>query len=140
MHPLVFASILLISDLALNFTSSRILKFLGIDLLFFSSWLSGIKYGILDGFIISLALLLGHSIVHINKNKFILFSLPAQFSAVILGYFLGESGFLKSLLVYQLINTGLMVVLGGIGPLFLIFLLTNTAFNIILYKIWVLVF
>jgi hypothetical protein len=136
MNILVFTLIFLVLDLVMNLLSLKVTKLLGIDFLFFASWLAGINYGIFPGIIVSLLLLAEHTILHLNKSKYIGFSLPSQLSAVLLGYFLGQGGFIISLIIYQVINTLLMVFIGGFGIFFFIFLVVNTIFNLFVHFIW----
>jgi len=140
MEIFIFASIFLGLDILFNILSSRVFKFLGIDLLFFASWITGINYGIKEGLFLSFILVLEHSILHLNKSRLIVLSIPSQISAVLLGYFLGPTHFLTSLLIYQLINTLIMLLVGGFGPFFVLFLISNTLFNILTQKIWIQIF
>ncbi len=136
MHILLFILMFLVLDVLVNFLSLKLLKILGIDFLFFASWLAGINYGIGAGIVVSLILLAEHTLIHFRKSKYIALSFPAQIGAVLLGYYLGTSGFFVSLGAYQVINTGLMLIIGGLGPFFLNFLVINTVFNVVLYRVW----
>jgi hypothetical protein len=126
----------LVLDVVINLLSVKLLKFLGIDFLFFASWLAGVNYGLGSGIVVSLVLLAEHTFIHFRKSKYIALSFPAQFAAVLLGNFLGTGGFFISLAVYQVINTLLMLVIGGMGAFFLTFLTINSIFNVLLYRIW----
>ena len=137
MHIVIFVLMFLALDTVINLISKKTLKLLGIDFLFFASWLAGINYGIIPGIIVSLILLGEHTLLHAGKSRFIVFSFPAQMAAVILGYVLGIGGFWLSLVVYQILNSILMLIIGGLGPFFVIFLVVNSLFNIVLYRIWV---
>ncbi|MBD3155722.1 MAG: hypothetical protein GF368_03635 [Candidatus Aenigmarchaeota archaeon] len=136
MHVLIFTVVFLVLDVLINLISLRTFKLLGIDFLFFASWLAGINYGIGPGIVVSLVLLAEHTFIHFRKSKYIALSFPAQIISVVSGYFLGVNGFFISLGIYQVINSGLMLIVGGLGPFFLNFLVINSAFNVILYRIW----
>ncbi|PIU23157.1 MAG: hypothetical protein COT13_04540 [Chloroflexi bacterium CG08_land_8_20_14_0_20_45_12] len=136
MQILLFTLIFLLLDVAMNLISLKVTKLLGMDFLFFASWLAGMNYEVSQGIVVSLVLIAEHSMLHMRKSKFIGFSLPAQIGAVLLGHFLGAGWFFGSLIIYQVINTGLMSIIGGIGLRFGIFLVVNTLFNILVYNIW----
>ncbi|MBL7170123.1 MAG: hypothetical protein ISS48_03825 [Candidatus Aenigmarchaeota archaeon] len=139
MHVIIFTLIFLALDAVMNVLSAKLLKFLGIDFLFFASWLAGINYGIGPGIVVSLILLGEHALLHMTKSRFIAFSFPAQIGAVLLGHFLGMSGFFISLVVYQVVNTVLMLIIGGLGPFFVTFIVVNSVFNVVLHRIWLMV-
>ena len=136
MNIAVFILIFLGLDTIMNILSKKVIKLLGIDFLFFASWLAGITYGIAPGIVISVILLAEHTFLHMTKSRFIAFSFPAQFVAVILGHVLGTGGFVVSLVVYQAINSVLMLIIGGLGPFFVIFLVVNSVFNVVVYRVW----
>ncbi|NCO97393.1 MAG: hypothetical protein GW780_05105 [Candidatus Aenigmarchaeota archaeon] len=135
MHFIIFMLLFLGLDIALNLLTKKLIKFLGIDFLFLASWLAGINYGIIPGIVVATVLLAEHSLLHPSKSQFILFSFPAQLIAVLLGYFLGMNGFGISLVAYQIVNTGIMFATGGFGPLFVAFLVVNSLFNVIVYRV-----
>jgi len=134
MNIIFYIAIFLSLDIMLNLLSNKVFKILGLDFLFLASWLAGINYGIGPGIIVSVILLVEHSLLHPSKSQFILFSFPAQIGAVLLGKFLGMSGFFISLVVYQIINSSLMLITGGFGMFFVAFLVINTIFNVIMFK------
>ncbi len=125
----------LVFDVVLNLVTGKLLKFLGIDFLFLASWLAGINYGIGSGIIVSIILLVEHALLHPSKTNFILFSFPSQIGAAVLGHILGMSGFWISLVVYQVINSALMLITGGFGMLFVVFVVVNSVFNVIAYRV-----
>jgi len=122
-------------DVILRFVSRKTIRFSGLDALFFASWLAGINYGIPQGIIVAVFLVVAHAFLRPSKAHYILFSIPAQISAVVLGNIFGISKFTLSLVVYQIINTGLMFATGGFGMHFIIFLVLNVSFNFLLHKI-----
>lgn len=136
MHFVIFLLIFLSLDVALNILSKKTFKMLGIDFLFFSAWLGGWNYGILKGMIVGLVLLIEHGLFYPSRIQYILISFPSQMIASILGYFLGIPSFYTSLVAYQLLNTFIMAIFGGFGPNFAVFVLLNSLFNILTYRVF----
>jgi len=134
MNIIIYTLLFFGFDVILRFISKKTIKFSGLDVLFFASWLAGINYGISQGVIVAVVLVIGHAFLRPSKAQYILFSIPAQISAVVFGYFFGMSKFILSLVVYQIINTGLMFATGGFGMHFIIFIVLNTSFNFLLHK------
>ena len=137
MNVLIFVLVLFALDVLLNFFTRSFVKMLGMDLLFIGSWFAGVEYGVGPGILISILLLIEHTLFFMGKGRFIILSLPVQILAVFLGHFLGMNYFLLSLVVYQLGNVLTMFLIKAIGPRFAIFLFFNTIFNLVLFKILV---
>ena len=135
MNIILYTLIFFGLDIILRFVSRKTIRFSGLDVLFFASWLAGINYGISQGVIVAVVLVVGHAFLRPSKAQYILFSIPAQISAVALGYFFGMSKFTLSLVVYQIINTGLMFATGGFGMRFIIFLVVNSSVNIVVHNV-----
>ena len=135
MNIILYTLFFLVLDSVLRKITLKTIKFSGLDFLFFASWMTGINYGISQGVIVSFILLIWHAFLRPSKAQYIMFSLPAQISAVALGYFFGLENFAISLIVYQFLNFVLILITGGFGMHFIIFLALNTFFNLILHNI-----
>lgn len=134
MSILMFLLIFLALDVLINIFTKNFVKMLGMDFLFLGSWIAGMEFGIVPGVLISLILLVEHSLFFIGKSRFILLSFPVQILAVFLGFYLGTDFFLLSLVLYQLGNFLIMYIMKAIGPKFVIFLFFNSVFSLVLFK------
>ena len=88
---------------------------------------------------VSLILLIEHSLFFLGKSRFILLSFPVQIMAVFLGYYLGVNYFLVSLVVYQLGNLLIMALIKAVGPRFVVFLFFNSVFSLVLFRIFLII-
>lgn len=130
----------IILNFILDLFSDKFLGIDGTDFLFFAPWLAGIRFGIFEGVILAVALLVIHSFMHMKISRFILLSFPTQLLAIIFGYFFGISGFWITLVVYYLASTIITALLGGLGEGYFMFILANSITNIIAFFAYLLLF
>lgn len=130
---LIFSLVFIVGNYVLDLFSKKFLHIDGTDFLFFAPWLAGIKFGVYEGIILSVVILVLHAFMHMRIAKFIILSFPTQIMAALMGYFFGIEGFWVTLVVYYVASTTITGLLGGVGGMYFMFLLTNSITNIIAF-------
>lgn len=128
-----FVGVLLLIDTVLNFAIYKTTKVRGVDLIFFAAWAGGMNYGVLLGLVASIIIMAERVILNPQMGM-IVFSIPIQFAAALLGSLLGPGGFLLTLVIYQAANLTLALLSQVFGGRFILFLVANTIFNIVVYN------
>ena len=122
------------SLLGLIFWRMPSLHGLGIDFLFFAPWATAIIFGFFQGIVLAIVLLVLHAIFNYRIAQYIFASLPAQALVVVLGSLLGASGFWIALVAYYVLNTAIVFMIAPPTPVFFLFLVVNSVFNILLFS------
>jgi len=104
----------------------------GIDFLFFAPWLAASLYGMYEGIILALILVVVHALFNLHLAVYELASFPAQLVAVFLGNTMGLVSFWISLIAFLAVSSVIVILLRGFGGRFFIFLLIALVFNYIL--------
>lgn len=132
MDFLVFSLIFVVLDIVLD-VISIFTKIPGLDFLFFAPWLAAPIYGLSNALILAFVLFITHVIAHLAIAHLMLSALPAQVLAVVLGRSLGIGGFWTTLPVYYVVSTAIIILFGGLGGRYVLFLIINSVFNILLF-------
>lgn len=128
---LIFSLVFIVLNFVLDLFSKKVLHIDGTDFLFFAPWLAAIKFGVYEGVILAVVILVLHAFMHMKIARFILLSFPTQLLAVFMGYFFGLEGFWVTLVVYYFASSVITGLLGGLGEGYFMFLLVNSITNII---------
>lgn len=114
---------------------SKVSKFKGIDFLLIASWIAGVKYGIGGGIVTALIMTIEHAFLNPHIARYIIFSMPSQILAAVLGNILGPAWFLVTLIAYNISTILIMIITEGAGARFVGFLIVNAIFNLFIYRI-----
>lgn len=137
---LIFSLVFIVLNFVLDLFSKKVLHIDGTDFLFFAPWLTAIKFGIYEGIILAIVILVVHAFMHMRIARFILLSFPTQILAVFMGYFFGLEGFWVTLVVYYFASSVITALLGGLGGGYLMFLLANSITNIAAFFVYQFIF
>ncbi len=133
---LIFSLVFIVLNFVLDLFSKKILHIDGTDFLFFAPWLAAIKFGVYEGVILAVVILVLHAFMHMRIARFILLSFPTQLLIVFMGYFFGLEGFWVTLVVYYLASSVITGLLGGLGEGYFMFFLANSITNIVAFFVY----
>jgi len=137
---IIFSLVFIGLNFVLDLFSKKVLHIDGIDFLFFAPWLAGIRFGVFEGLILAIVVLVIHTFMHLRIARFILLSFPAIVLAIVFGYLFGLEGFWIALVVYYLVSSVTTWLLGGLGGGYFMFLLTNSITNIAAFFVYQFIF
>lgn len=133
---LMFSFVFIAGNYILDLFSKKFLHIDGTDFLFFAPWLAAIKFGVYEGVVLAAVILVLHAFMHMRIARFIILSFPTQILAVFMGYLFGLEGFWVTLVVYYFASSVVTGLLGGIGGMYFMFLLTNSITNIAAFFVY----
>lgn len=133
---LTFSLVFIVLNFVLDLFSKKILHIDGTDFLFFAPWLAAIKFGVYEGVVLAVVILVLHTFMHMRIARFIALSFPTQILAVFMGYFFGLGGFWVTLVVYYFASSVVTGLLGGLGGGYFLFLLANSITNIVAFFVY----
>ena len=133
------ADFIFIAAFCLAFTvvvdlAMRKMTLTGIDFLFYAPWVIALTSPI-NAIIFAIVITFLHAAMHSKIAPYILLAIPCQLIAVAIAVFLGAGSFFIALLVYLAIAMLIMFFARAIGGRFVIFLILNFAFNVVVYSL-----